>query len=65
MKINSKIIKKWKVLREHGDVAALVEYTGKSQPTIIKALKGEASEETVSMINKFFEERKIRVSALA
>jgi hypothetical protein len=48
----------WKKNFDQGDVTALVEFTGSSQPTITKALnKGEAKSTLIIMIDQFFEKK--------
>jgi len=66
MRIKTSTLNKWKILRERGDVGALIEYTGYTQPPITKALnKGIASEELAKKIAEFYTEKKERQTQLA
>lgn len=57
MQVPSKKVAFWKKNFDKGDVTALVESTGMSQPTITKALKGEANHNLIIMIDKFFNDK--------
>jgi hypothetical protein len=60
MQVDKKIIRNWKILREHGDVRAIAEESGYSHVTISEALndlKGKMSREVFDAINKFYRRR--------
>ena len=60
MKIPAKIFRLWCEKHSRGDVARLVNFTKASKPTIIKALRhGEASEENILKISKYYSEKKL------
>lgn len=62
MKVSKDILKDWKENLDSGDKKKLVEYCDYSHPMITEAFEGNASEDLIIKINKFFEEKKNRVS---
>ena len=60
MKIPTKIFRLWCEKHSRGDVLRLVKFTKASKPTIIKAIRhGEASEENILKISKYYSEKKV------
>lgn len=55
MHVSKEILSTWVALR--GDKAQIQKDTGLSQPTIIKAFKGEASQKTIILISGYFQKR--------
>ena len=60
MKIPTKLLKIWCSKHSRGDVSRLISFANASKPTIIKAIKhGEANEEIILKISKYYSEKKI------
>jgi len=58
MKIEKKILKKWKILRSKGDINELARLGDVSTVTIRTALRnGESSEQLFKVIGGFYEKR--------
>lgn len=58
MEISTTLLSAWRQKRTHGDIRRLVEYTGASKPTVIKALRhGRASPEMILKISQFYSEK--------
>lgn len=63
MKVPSKKLSQWKKYSTHGDVKRLTSETGKSRPTITRALSGKsASPELIKTIDAFYEKRIVLVT---
>lgn len=58
MIIQKKTLRKWKLLKDYGDLRKLRELTGLSEPTLRKAFNGEASIKTMNAINAFYDQRR-------
>jgi len=62
MKIPQQILRVWNKKHSRGDVSRLIHFTQASKPTIIKAIRhGQANEEMILKISRFYSEKKITV----
>jgi len=62
MKIPQQILRVWNKKHSRGDVSRLIHFTQVSKPTIIKAIRhGQANEEMILKISRFYSEKKITV----
>lgn len=64
MIIKNKYLKRWKSLKEWGDQKEIQRIAGVSHVTVIKAFRGEASEELFKIIQEFYNQRSKRIKSL-
>lgn len=65
MKIASRILENWKEMKEEGDLALLMELTGKSEGTIYKIFStGYATVKDASLFKTFFDERRKAIASI-
>lgn len=65
MEIPNEIIKKWKELKEEGDIAALAKKLGKAESTVHQIFRtGIAHVRDAAIINSFYKERKKQIKSI-
>jgi hypothetical protein len=58
MKVDRKILKKWKILVEGGEKTLIAKGAKLHKNTVSNAFKGYAAQETIDKINEYFKTRK-------